>query len=410
MCQGVRNKGDKMQRRQFIQALAFTITLLFVFINIAAYHVIQNRFGFSIYDTQQYQKRKIMFKKNLDNQSVPHPFYGLSNQGSVVFKNSLSPEPLFERISEGMGKFDSIKVLVLGGSVAANMSYGGGRHDEYLLAKILNTHFKTDRFVVYIAAFGRGKQPQQYLKYQYLDLLGFQPNIVINIDGFNEIALPLSENQGLGNPAIFPRSYSRSLNAASADRSCAKLNNYLLNLDTGLPIAELMIWIYVQNCYHKIEDSLSAKPWWSSSIGVSDNTDYVTSSIAIWEQSSNKLNEILSSRMIDYIHVLQPNQYLEGSKPFSAEEKDNYLNFEPHAKPIRENYGKLSEKKLLTPNFRDQRFLFKDISETVYADNCCHFNQLGMEMIVNDLIISNEKIFKKYLKPLKASHEKSAPH
>jgi hypothetical protein len=373
-----------------------TVLILFYFINVLSYYLILNKTGLSIYDREKYLKYKTSFYKNLDKGSVPHPFFGLSLESGASVQNDLSKEPLFEKISDIKDK-NPIRVLVLGGSVASHLSNYGSGYDDNLLATSLNSYFKTERFVVFNAAFGGGKQPQQYFKYQYLDLLGFRPHIVINLDGFNEIALPLSENKTLGNPAIFPRSYSRLLHAASSDRSCASYSNTLLELETKLPITELLILILVQNCHYKIESDPVSKPWWSSAMGVDSATNYLSQSIAIWELSSNKLNEVLTARGIDYIHVLQPNQYLAGSKIFSNKEKEDFLNYDFYGKPISENYSKLSKKNLTTNNFRDQRYLFENTTETVYADNCCHFNQFGMRMIINDIIFSNAAIFRKHL-------------
>jgi hypothetical protein len=373
-----------------------TAILLLVALNLASFFVIKRQLGVSIYDSKLYEAKKNQFKKDVGKGSIPHPFYGLSALGWRSWQNQLTPEPLFDRISESKTP-KPIKVLVLGGSVAANMSNRGLGHDEYMLATLLNSYFKTDRFVVFSAAFDGGKQPQQYFRYQYLDLLGFRPDIVINLDGFNEIALPISENQPLGNPAIFPRVYSRLLHASTSNRSCAELSNDLLDSDTRLPLTEFLIWIYVWHCHRNIEGALNAVPWWSSATGVEASTNYLTESIEIWEQSSNKLNEALTARGIDYIHILQPNQYLEGSKNFSDEEKEKYLSYEPYGKPIRDHYGKLSKDKLTVRNFRDQRFLFKNTEKTVYGDSCCHFNQVGMEMIINDLISSSEALFRKHL-------------
>jgi hypothetical protein len=155
--------------------------------------------------------------------------------------------------------------------------------------------------------------------------------------------------------------------------------------------------ILVKNCHYKIEGDPTSKPWWSSAMGVDSTTNYLSESIAIWEHSSNKLNESLTARGIDYIHVLQPNQYLEGSKIFSNKEKEDFLNNDFHGKVISENYSKLSKKNLMTNNFKDQRYLFENTAETVYSDNCCHFNQFGMSVIINDIISSNAVIFRKHL-------------
>jgi len=370
--------------------------LLFIAVNLVSFFVIKSQFGISIYDTQTYKNKKNSIKIDLNKSSIPHPFFGISFEGGIPFQNQLTPEPLFDRISI-IKENNSINILVLGGSVASNMSNGGSHYQEHLLATLLNSHFKTERFVVFNAAFGGGKQPQQYFKYQYLDLLGFRPDIVINLDGFNEIALTLSENLPQGIPAIFPRLYSGLLHASTSNRSCIKINNKILDINTLLPFTELLIWIYVKECLNTIEGAKTKVPWWSSALGYESTNNYLSNAITIWEQSSNKLNEVLIARGIDYIHALQPNQYLEGSKKFSDIEKEQYLNFETYGKPIRDNYSKLSKKNLTTHNFRDQRYLFKNVTETVYVDSCCHFNELGMQLIIKDLIISNEGVFKNHL-------------
>jgi hypothetical protein len=47
----------------------------------------------------------------------------------------------------------------------------------------------------------------------------------------------------------------------------------------------------------------------------------------------------------------------------------------------------------------DQRFLFKNEERTVYLDNCCHFNKLGITTIIDDLIDNFIPIFNSVLKP-----------
>jgi hypothetical protein len=374
-----------------------TSAVLFVIVNIACYTIIRSQFGLSMYEAEPYRAKKNAFKRPTSQRPFPHPFFGLSVGSGHTFASPLTAEPLFDHVSLSPTT-QPVVVLVLGGSVAAHLSNGALGQGTDLLAKGLNRHFKTDRFVVYSGAFGGGKQPQQYFKYQYLDLIGFRPDIVINLDGFNEIALPLAENLHAGNPAIFPRSHSGLLRAAATNRSCVDTSNAMLAYDTGLPLAELMIWLYVRRCHRSIEQQAMDWPWWSAPAGVEPTTDYVSQSIAIWEQSSNKLHESLAARGIDYIHVLQPNQYLEHSKVFTTEEASRFLSSSLYGKPIREHYHKLSRGNLTVPNFTDQRLLFKDISETVYADACCHLNNRGLVLIIEDIINSNEELFGRHLK------------
>ncbi|HBB52437.1 MAG TPA: hypothetical protein DCZ80_00870, partial [Legionellales bacterium] len=63
------------------------------------------------------------------------------------FSGDLSSEPLFVKINNSPSKKD-IKVLILGGSLAAQLSH------ESLLYNRLNERFGTDRFSVYNAGIG----------------------------------------------------------------------------------------------------------------------------------------------------------------------------------------------------------------------------------------------------------------
>jgi hypothetical protein len=386
------------ETKKSLLILSVIALLLFVFTNIVSYYAIKRLYGVSMFDGDAYAEKKRSLIKRPDESQIPHPFFGMTRLDWHVYKNPLTDEPLFHHIS-ARPVANEIVVLVVGGSVALDLSDSVRvQIEKGLFATRLNRTFETDRFVVYNAALGGGKQPQQYFKFLYLDLLGFRPNVVLNLDGYNEIALPLVENRELKNPAIYPRSYSRLLASAVAVRDCAKMNNQLLELNSVLPVVELVAWVYANLCDKQITGTAGSPPWWARGLNVRNDTDYANQSIAIWRDSSNKLAQALSSRDIDYVHVIQPNQYLEGSKIFSEEEKEKYLNFRQYGEPIHQYYGRLVPGELLSKNVRDQRFLFKDVKETVYIDACCHFNEHGMELIVDDIIRSNRSVFAKHLK------------
>ena len=361
------------------------LVVLFVIANVVAYHSIKNQSGgLSMFDKEKYRPYKDQFFLVENQSQIPHPFYGLSSVGWEKFPNEITNEPLFWAITPSEVQ-NPIKVLVVGGSVASHLSKGGTGVRNHLFSELLNKKFKSNRFVVYNAAFPGGKQPQQYFRYLYLELVGFKPDIVVNLDGFNEIALPLAENSILGNPAIFPRSYSRQMHATAADRSCVKTSNFLTKNFFALPIAEWIGAIYVQKCFLSIVGTPHDIPWWSSGMGYK-SSEQIKQSVLIWEQSSKNLNQKLTTLGIDYIHALQPNQYVENSKIYSDEEKSNFIDYKFYSDPIKQNYLKLSGRNLNVKYFIDQRFLFEKNSQTMYADNCCHFNELGMESIINDII------------------------
>ena len=109
------------------------------------------------------------------------------------------------------------------------------------------------------------------------------------------------------------------------------------------------------------------------------------------------ISQHLELKNIPYIHVLQPNQYFLGSKKLTKIELEKFYNYMPYKKPIESYYGMLSMQELNVKNKIDQRYLFKEEPRTVYSDNCCHFNKLGMKIIIRDIIERASPIFLKLL-------------
>jgi hypothetical protein len=109
----------------------------------------------------------------------------------------LGPDPVIPR-SE-----DRVVVAVLGGSVAEFFYRIGA--ESFKLALQRSPEF-TDKEIVLVSVALRGyKQPQQLLALAYLLSLGASFDIVVNLDGFNEVALPYADNLPSGVYAPFPR-------------------------------------------------------------------------------------------------------------------------------------------------------------------------------------------------------------
>jgi hypothetical protein len=370
-------------------ALMLVITALLL--NLASFLYLRFNIGVNIYNAEsysEYKQRKVLMHSSALHAppTITHPFFGKLELGNIVFENNMSLEPLFSKVDKSDSTTD-ITVLILGGSFAMHTSAEG------IFAKQLNAFFNTDKFSVYNAAFGGGKQPSQYFKLVYLDLLGFKPDVVINIDGFNEIVLPLLENYVLKNPAIFPRVYSAHVDSASNyARSCVKRSDDLVTEGSTFPLNALLIDLYANNCRQNIEKF--DLPWWSDLVRTGDFNDYVRQSVLIWKASSNGIYKFTKDRGIDYLHVLQPNQYYENSKLFSEYEKSNTLGFTHIAGTIRRFYPLLSGDRLEEDNFYDQRMIFQTDGRTLYSDNCCHLNHDGYKLIVDDIVRKFDPIFR----------------
>ena len=106
-----------------------------------------------------------------------------------------------------------------------------------------------------------------------------------------------------------------------------------------------------------------------------------------WAESSFQMNAVADAKGIRYFHFLQPNQYLQGSKPMGAEErrvaiKENHS----YAISVRTGYPELRNRgrELIQRgvNFVDLTNLYASVREPVYADNCCHVNAAGRRIVV----------------------------
>ncbi len=375
--------------------LGSVLLLLFVLSNLLSHFVMKQSWEISVFD-EGYALEQSRFVK-IKGAYFVHPFYGLNSATAVGFQSDVSVENNFQRVSSKPVSGE-IKVLVLGGSVAGNLSFPSTDIEgPDPFARLLNERFGTDRFVVYNAAFGGGKQPQQYFKYLYLDLLGFSPDVIINYDGFNEVALPFGENIGRSLNAIYPQSFDRAVQSTAASGSCIGLNNWMLSHNSYLPVYELIKWIYVKRCHEDLTGFLKEWQFVIDKNFELEKAKYLQRVLNIWSFSSNKLAAVADERGIPYIHVIQPNQYLKNSKPFSKKEVAEYLNYAPYKDPIELHYQKLSLDELLTANRLDQRWIFIDEIRTVYSDNCCHFNKLGMETIISDILDNFEPVFESLL-------------
>lgn len=374
--------------------------VLFTAVNIAAHLFIKKILDVSIYESN-YDITQKQFTKRLSGKRA-HPFYGLSDGMVPGFDSDVSVENNFRRVSPIRSE-DPIKVLVVGGSVASHLSEA--REDiseDYLFADKLNSRFNTNQFVVYNAAFGGGKQPQQYFKILYLDLLGFKPDLIINYDGFNEVALSIGQNLENNLNAIYPRNYFETLESSVYDGRCFSVNNTLLSFNTYFPIIELVKWIYVSHCHNEAISSGVSINLSNKALAAIEQENFISRVELIWKDSSNNSFRFAKTKDIPYIHALQPNRHLTGSKPISTEELySGNANKKPLAPSLliatEKYYGNLDMDWLITPYKIDQRYLFEEEDRPVYADQCCHFNKLGMNIIIDDIISKAEPIFKKLL-------------
>ena len=112
--------------------------------------------------------------------------------------------------------------------------------------------------------------------------------------------------------------------------------------------------------------------------------------IEIWKKASILMDRISKESGLTYIHALQPNQYVEDSKPMSPQEQEIAIN--PRniwGQSIRSGYGKMQEAGASLKEegiaFYDMTRTFNSTLEELYTDDCCHFNERGNEILADAL-------------------------
>jgi hypothetical protein len=320
----------------------------------------------------------------------------------------------------------TLVVGVFGGSFAGGLCHFGRGN----LRRALRRPGRSARILCVSA--GGYKQPQQLLALAYILGLGGHFDIVINVDGLNEVALPPVENVAQGVAVDYPRGWSGRL-AKLTDPETMMLLGGLYALDASR--AEWARTFYEWGLYRsatlalsweardrvfdaerrKITGELNRwKAGRESSYAVTGpkmsfaNDDVLYHYLAaLWEDSSLQMKRLCDANEISYYHFLQPNQYVENSKPMTAVERRRAVRQgHPYQRGVVLGYPLLrsqgEELARAGVKFHDLTMVFADVREPMYKDDCCHLFPRGYAMIAN--LIGNLIRSDANGNPSKASH------
>jgi hypothetical protein len=309
-------------------------------------------------------------------------------------------EPLLERAD------DRVIVAIAGGSVAGGFAGVGAPQLERRLAE--SPRFAGKRFVFVPLALAGYKQPQQLMAVAYLLALGGQFDLVINLDGFNEVALHPAENARNHTFAAYPRQW-RTLVGQLPERGIRELEyererrariasfHSLPGLGHS-PLASLVWRLRDRQAgarVHAVEQALAET--------LGDDLRYAETGpkrryadadammrdlAAIWRDSSLQLARLCRANGIAYFHFLQPNQYVPDSKPLTEQERRAAFDPEhPYRRGVLLGYPLLAaaggELTAGGVAFTDLSEAFADVAETLYVDDCCHYNVKGYELLAD---------------------------
>jgi hypothetical protein len=306
---------------------------------------------------------------------------------------------------------DRVVIGITGGSVACYFAINGTKR----LAEELTTdkRFAGKKLVFVNLGLGAYKQPQQLMTVAYLLSLGGEFDFILNIDGFNEVAVDSLVSEWDEIFPAYPGSWRSRTAQSDTILGLGRSKMLMIDADRG-ELAKSYSqspWRYSSFCNlvwelrdrwldHKAAHALDAyqrertpekgDPHIGPRRQFANRRERDEFLAEIWANSSVLLDRLCRGSGIRYYHFLQPNQYLAGSKPMLEEEKRTAI-FEghPYGEGVERGYPILIR---LGERLRGQGVAYHDLtkifaghSEPIYIDNCCHYNQAGYNIMAESI-------------------------
>ncbi len=329
---------------------------------------------------------------------IRHPFYGFVHDWPGSALNAMPP-----RQRQG----DTVVIGLLGGSVAVGVQ-------PYLQAALNRwfaaNHLSRRPVVLNWHSWG-GSQPQGTMVAANTLLLGGAADLIVNLDGLNELGNSLGAF-GSGVFPFFPKHWNnqesltgRELLLAGQLRVLRREQARLTAAQETSPLRGSALF-GLANRWRQESNAAAIIRLNSQLMDIESKYNLEKHGPRIWLDSAGKMrpaaarfwyrSSLLLARLAElagaeYYHFLQPNQYVPGSKPLSPEERELAWSAGAPEKPLVEQgypllrafNRDLQESGI---NYFDLTGIFADHSETLYKDTCCHLNERGNELLAAEMV------------------------
>jgi hypothetical protein len=300
-------------------------------------------------------------------------------------------------------------VGLFGGSVGAWFCQVGA---ERLVARLSESPALRGREIVPLCFSHEGyKQPQQLLLLSYFLSIGQTFDVVVNIDGFNEVALSrLNDERGsdISMPSVMhmdPLTNVMDQSSLTSEKvdSLARMQDGRRRLnalaDRGNRTRLASIYLVLSRLHAAASREYQAEVARFAQLPAATGTASlvrVTPKVRTrdgaalyediaqnWVRSSLLMQQMLAARGVPYVHVLQPNQYFT-TRVFPPEQAAVARAADSPFKPGAEQGYPYLEKAMASGELAragvtvvDGVHLFDGEAAPVYMDNCCHYTRLG---------------------------------
>ncbi|MGH7365476.1 MAG: hypothetical protein ACREK9_03625 [Candidatus Rokuibacteriota bacterium] len=333
-----------------------------------------------------------------------HPYVGyVPGQGDAANLLGAAGAPLPRRAA------DRVILAVVGGSVAQLFAEQGlPRLIEHLSGL---DAFRGRMFVPMNLAVGGYKQPQQFMTISYLLAQGAEFDVVINLDGFNDVTMHPAENAAHGVPLAYPRRWDQRVEGLFQGGTLRLMLRRVLTEQRRARLAEAfsrfpwralsttnLIYLALDRALESeqaaIDRQMMGGPAREPSTtartraGSAGDERMYKDLADLWQRSSLQLARLAEASGARYYHFLQPNQYVVGSKPLTAGERaEAWIADHPYRRAVEAGYPSLQRagRTLLRlgVRFTDLSGAFGDHPEPIYIDSCCHVNRRGNAILAD---------------------------
>jgi len=304
------------------------------------------------------------------------------------------------------------RIVLTGGSVAAIFARLGSQR----LVERLAADPRLAGRRIEVLGYGRTgfKQPQQLMMVAWLTALGVVPEVVLNLDGHNEVTVG-AENAGRGTHPFYPSipHWAALALVGGLDRDVIRTAGRALEVRervTARAQLALRMGLYrtaigaawsrrrlapLQREQGRLYEQFFQALDRSATSGVlrgppfdADPQRVLTQTVAGWEESSRLLQELCASRGVLYVHALQPALYDPAGKTPTEREIASARVIDEWRRGVVQGYPLLraaGQRRLdAGEHFVDASDVFVGVEGDVYVDSC-HFEERGNEILAERL-------------------------
>jgi hypothetical protein len=309
---------------------------------------------------------------------------------------------------------DEVLVGVFGGSVATGFALHTQQYPEFAALLAAMPQWKGKRIRILNFSMPGYKQPQQLIALAYFLSIGQHFDLILNIDGFNEV-ITTARNFASGAEPSFPadtlwgasgREIESQMATAGANGDGFLAAYYRIEAESQKRNAEACNFAtcyvyyglrtdYARRRSAQLEASLRAGTQKTTLFPTSvqsrfgNGFDIFEYAADQWAASSKSMAALASAAGVPYLHVLQPNQWLKSYgeyEPITSVHMYGWM-----IKLVNGGYPELIEE---VPAMQaagvpiwDATGLFKGMPwRDVYYDDCCHYTNHGNALLAERIV------------------------